>query len=139
MAIMDFDFEYLWEELELSLSTQDMDKLIRLLNLDKVKEAKAMMIPILEDNEELDFLIAEFKKISNRKFDMVSYSIEKAIEDLLNDEITFYVANIFGNVEQIILLNMGNKEEPKIKFLMKNDILDITHIQQLWKPVYQKT
>lgn len=136
---MDFDFEYLWEELELSLSTQDMDKLIRLLNLDKIKEAKAMMIPILEDNEELDFLIAEFKKISNRKFDMVSYSVEKAIKDLLNDEITFYVANIFGNVEQIILINMGNKEEPKIKFLMKNDILDITHIQQLWKPVYQKT
>ena len=136
---MDFDFEYLWEELELSLSTQDMDKLIRLLNLDKFKEAKAMMIPILEDNEELDFLIAEFKKISNRKFDMVSYSVEKAIKDLLNDEITFYVANIFGNVEQIILINMGNKEEPKIKFLMKNDILDITHIQQLWKPVYQKT
>lgn len=135
---MDFDFEYLWEELELSLSTQDMDKLIRLLNLDKFKEAKAMMIPILEDNEELDFLIAEFKKISNRKFDMVTYSVEKAIEDLLNDEITFYVANIFGNVEQIILLNMGSKEDPKIKFLMKNDILDITHIQQLWKPVYQK-
>lgn len=136
---MEFDFEYLWEELELSLSTQDMDKLIRLLNLDKLKEAKSIMSPILEDNEELDFLIAEFKKISNRKFDMVAYSVEKAIEDLLNEEITFYVANIFGNVEQIILINMGNKEEPKIKFLMKNDILDITHIQQLWKPVYQKT
>lgn len=134
---LDFDFEYLWEELELSLNTQEMDKLIRLLNLDKIKEAKSMMIPILEDNEELDFLIAEFKKLSNRKFDMVLYSIENAIKDLLNDEITFYVANVFGNVEQIILLNMGTKEDPKIKFLIKNDILDINYIQQLWKPIYQ--
>lgn len=130
------DFEYLWEELELSLSPQEIDALIRLLNLDKIEEAKAIITPILEDEEDIVFLIEEYKKISEREIELIPCTKEEVLNDLKNEEINVYVANIFGHIEKVIFLNLGTKENPKIKFFVGNDILDLNLIKQIWKPKY---
>lgn len=130
------DFEYLWEELELSLNTKEMDTLIRLLNFDKIEEAIKIISSILEEEEDINLVIKEFKKFRQRKFELIPYTKEQVLKDLNNEEINVYIANVFGNVEKLIFLKLGTKENPKIKFFVGNDMLDIELIQQIWKPKY---
>lgn len=130
------DFEYLWEELELSLNTKEIDNLVRLLNFDKIEEAKKVISSVLEDNEDIIFVIEEFKKFRQRKFELIPCTKEQVLKDLENEDIHVYIGNVFGNLEKIIFLNLGTKENPKIKFFIGNDILDFELVQQIWKPKY---
>jgi len=132
------DFEYLWEELEISLKPQEIDNLIRLLNLDKIDEAKKVIAPILEDTEDINFVIEEFIKIREREMELSPCTREQVLKDLENEEINVYVVNIFGHVEKVIFLNLGTKENPKIRFFVGNEILDFNLIKQIWKPKYFK-
>lgn len=133
---MDFDFEYLWEELEISLNTQEMKDLMNYLNLNKIEEAKKILVSVLEQEEDINFLISEYMKIKERTFDLIPYSKEEVIKDLLNEEINVYVANVFGNIEKVVFLNFGNQEIPKIKFFVENNLLEMEEAKQIWKAKY---